>query len=366
MILFKCATFVQLMNAIQIKRTMFADVDADIVFSKITDFSGIVDNVKACGVFRNVFETDDTLQWNAQFKTLPQKERERLTLHPDELFKGIDFGTYTELFLGVPYPSDILLYYHLINHGSSLKVNFYEEAQITYLLDWNKKVASSKINHDLYKEKRFTANRGKCYLYEPDMYVGNGFGHLTVQIPKIDCDEETKALYNSVFGYCEFPPEKYIFLEENFIGDGNAVTDIDCLDELAEYVGKDNIIVKMHPRSPHDRFSHRGYKLFPQSTLPLEMFVLNSDISDKVLVTISSGSGVSPSVMFSKKVYSLNLFKYMLIGKNFHVREPNFNLYFNKLMKTINKDSVSIFCPANGEAFRESIIYIEGGLANNG
>lgn len=364
MILFKCATFVQLMNAIQIKRTMFADVEADVVLNKITDFSGIVDNVKACGVFKNVFETDDTLQWNTDFKTLPRKERERLTKRPDELFEGSNFGNYTELFLGVPYPSDILLYYYLINHGSRLKVNFYEEAQITYLLDWNTKVAVSKVNHDLYKERRFTANRGYCYLYEPDLYVGKGFGDLTVQIPKIECDEETKSLYNSIFGYCELPEERYIFLEENFIGDGNMVTDIDCLDELAEYVGKENVIVKMHPRSPHDRFTHRGYKLFPESKLPLEMFVLNSDVSDKVFVTISSGGGVSCDVMFRKSVYSINLFKYMLIGKNFHVREPNFNRYFDKLMKAVNADTVSTFRPTNAEAFREVIRYVEGGLEN--
>ena len=70
MILFKCATFVQLMNAIQIKRKLFADVQADVVLNKITDFSRIVDNVRDSGIFRKVIETDDTLQWNTDFKSL--------------------------------------------------------------------------------------------------------------------------------------------------------------------------------------------------------------------------------------------------------------------------------------------------------
>lgn len=364
MILFKCATFVQLMNAIQIKRKLFANVQADVVLNKITDFSRIVDNVRDSGIFRKVIETDDTLQWNTDFKSLTYKERKKLAKKPDELFSGCDFGEYTELFLGVPYPSDILLYYYLINHGGSLKVNFYEEAQITYLLDWDKKAAVAKIDNDMYGHRSFTANRGSCYLYEPELYVGKGFEDNIVQIPKIECDEETKRIYNSIFGLCQLPEEKYIFLEENFIGDANMVTDIDCLDQLAEYVGKDNIIVKMHPRSPYDRFTHRGYKLFPESKIPLEMFVLNSDVSDKVFVTISSGGGVSCDVMFSKSVYSINLFKYMLIGKNFHVREPNFNMYFDKLLETVNADSVSTFRPDTADAFRETIRYIEGGLAN--
>lgn len=361
MLLFKCATYVQLMNAIQIKRSLYPEVEADVVLSSISDFSKISKNLRNLNIFRKVICTSENFETNTQFKIKSPAERKRITQNPQNIFGEIPKDKYTDFFIGVPYAYDILLYYYLVKNGCQPTVHLYEEAQITYLLDWTAKIAVSGVFHEEYGADSITRCSKNCLLYEPDLYVGRGFSSF-VTIPKISCDEETKRIYNSLFEYSTMPQEKYIFLEENFIGDANCVTDIDCLDELARYVGKENITVKMHPRSPHDRFTHKGYKLLTESKVPLEMLILNNDVSDKVFVTISSGGGVSCDVMFDKPVYSINLFKFMLIGKNFHVRETNFNKYFNRLMERINKNDISIFCPTNSEEFAEVIRYLEGGL----
>ncbi len=362
MILFKCATLVHLMNAIQIKRKFYTNTGADVILSGLTDFSTVVPKLMKSGIFRNVIVSTDNQLLDETIRSKSEFERRKLTRKPDYLFEDMSLdGKYTELFLGIPYAFDILLYYYLVRKGNSLSVSFYEEAQTTYLRNWTNKIKSANLFNEQYGSKSFLNVLKNVYVYEPELYMGIGVENL-IKIPKIECDNETKKIFNSVFEPEVLPNERYIFLEENFIGDNNYVTDIDCLDDLAEFVGKENISVKMHPRSPFDRFAHRGYKLCTTMRLPLELLILNNDISDKVFVTISSGAGVSSQVMFDKEVKSINLYKYMLIGKNFHVREPVFNKYFDKLMEKINDNCVTIFRPENREEFVELIRYLDGGL----
>lgn len=369
MLLFKCATSTQLINALQIKRTLFKDSIADVILSRITDFSSITEKLKDCGLFRRVIETKDTIQFYQEFRELSQEDRLKMTLHPESVFGSVfelKNEEYTELFLGVPYPDDILLYYYLIKRGNPLKLNFYEEAQTTYLRDWGKRMRDSGISHQKYGNKSILKSEASVYLYKPELYFGTGYADSLVRIPGIECDEETKNLFFSIFEQQEIPKEKYIFFEENYISENNMVMDIDCLDELAKYVGKDNIIVKAHPRShvKFDRFTPRGYKLMPQSKFPMEMLLFSDDIDQKIFVTISSGSGVSGSVMFKKTIPSINLFRHMIGGKNYHVREPSFNQYFHSLMLDANADCPHIFAPRNTEEFKEVIIYLEGGIIN--
>lgn len=53
--------------------------------------------------------------------------------------------------------------------------------------------------------------------------------------------------------------------------------------QLAEKVGKDNILVKKHPRSTVHIFEEKGIAVDTNSSAPFEAIQLNNDMSDCIL-----------------------------------------------------------------------------------
>ena len=94
--------------------------------------------------------------------------------------------------------------------------------------------------------------------------------------------------------------EKYIFFEDG-ARDWNDSTDVDLMQKIAEIVGKDNIIVKTHPRNPENRFAKLGFKTNTNTSVPWEVIASNIDIENKVLITMFSQSVITPDVLMGKK-----------------------------------------------------------------
>lgn len=344
MLLFRCCTLVHLFNAIHIKNCLFPNEKADIILNKIADFSSIVPLLEKQNLFQNIFQTDDSLKNQIKSKSDAKK-----------YFKKYNFSNqYNELFIGVPYSTDIYLFDFLKQTNPNLKLSCYEEGQITYLLNWYLKIKlSCGSNEKLLK--KCLQHTHKCYLYVPSLYCGNGFESKLEIIPQVSSKE---YVFQEIFPKVDIPKEKYIFLEENFFGDYNCATDIDCLDYVSEIVGKENVIVKLHPRGNCDRFSPRGYKVFPYNNLPWEYILLMCNSAHKIILTISSGGSITGNTMFANITSSINLFKYINIGSNFHVRERNFRIYFQKLMEYANKDIPTVFCPSNNQELQEIIKFV--------
>ena len=80
------------------------------------------------------------------------------------------------------------------------------------------------------------------------------------------------------------------------------------VNKIAEVVGKENIFVKIHPRNKVNRFQKLGYVTNQNTEIPWEIIALNIPISEKVLLTIASGSALTSLVNMSsvpKKIVML-------------------------------------------------------------
>ena len=77
-------------------------------------------------------------------------------------------------------------------------------------------------------------------------------------MPKIDAgDAAFRSLVNRAFGYeisTDRYDRKYLFFEESFFADHYPINDPELVDRLAQRVGKENLMVKIHPRNPVNRF----------------------------------------------------------------------------------------------------------------
>lgn len=116
-----------------------------------------------------------------------------------------------------------------------------------------------------------------------------------------DCLE----LVNRIFSYHELQDDyskKVIFFEESYAGDGKAIDDIELLNILSDAVGKNNVMVKIHPRNSTNRFLKLGYSTNKNINIPWEVILLNEDFSNTVFVTIASNAAMNPFFLFNKKI----------------------------------------------------------------
>jgi hypothetical protein len=137
--------------------------------------------------------------------------------------------------------------------------------------------------------------------------------------------------------------KKYIFFEDGYI-DWDEGEDIRIVQELASVVGKENIMVRIHPRNPRNRFAELGYKTNQDTSIPWEILAMNIDIQDKVLITMYSQSVLTPDILLGKKAKSLILCK---LEKNFENSDHMLFDYMNR--RYYSKDRANYIVPENME-----------------
>ena len=132
------------------------------------------------------------------------------------------------------------------------------------------------------------------------------------------------------------------------------------LDEIASYIGKENIAVKLHPRTKANRFSMRGYNVIGQSNIPWEIALMNNDLSDKIFLSNVSTASLSSALLFDELVSSINLFNLLPFDNSLYVRQRNFKDSYDKIIEKYNSEYLSVFQPRSMEELKEIILYVNG------
>ena len=129
-------------------------------------------------------------------------------------------------------------------------------------------------------------------------------------------------LCNCIYDYLnvQSSPDKYderfIFFEESFACEGNPINDLQLLQQISDIVGKNNIVVKTHPRSTEERFKKNGFKTNTNTVVPWEIVALNlTNIEEKIFIGVCSGSMFNPKLIFDLNVNVVSL--HQLIPREF-------------------------------------------------
>lgn len=124
--------------------------------------------------------------------------------------------------------------------------------------------------------------------------------------------EPCRERINRIFSYDELIDDyrkKIIFFEESYAADGKMIDDIELLEHISKIVGKENIIVKIHPRNPTNRFAEKGYITNTNISIPWEVIVLNLNCKSTIFITMASNAAMNPFFLFGKKNRAILLFK---------------------------------------------------------
>lgn len=145
------------------------------------------------------------------------------------------------------------------------------------------------------------------YLYHPE-FADYEVPFKRERIPALG--QKNISLYKQIFGYNDTLaiPEKFIYFDGAGTEDGLYGNDKELLETVAKIVGKENLLVKVHPRSSSEWYIQNGYHINNNTSIPWEVYCLDEEnLNNKVLISVFSTALVSPYLYFnySNKVISL-------------------------------------------------------------
>ena len=92
--------------------------------------------------------------------------------------------------------------------------------------------------------------------------------------------------------------EKYIFFTSICdFENGEPIGEYELVCKVADFVGKENLLIKTHPRDTRTIYEDNGFTVDKNSSIPWEAIQLSRDFSDKVFLTATSGSVLAGSFM---------------------------------------------------------------------
>ena len=339
-----CPTLLSLMNSIVTQLTVNKYYPADIVFEDTSDFSEISRKLMKHGIFENCYFYD-FLEGKAKYSAMMQEEKHKVDRKPSRLFRLPAFvHTYSDLCVNLDSYAPKFFYYGLLEKGMSPKVHFVSEGTATYSMDFANTM-NDKMDHDHYGEKAFLKNIQNVYMYKPELYTGGADFITLVNLPEYSTlPEEVHNKIAEIFGTPDPIQEKLIFFEGAFWGDGMLVDELELLFAIADHIGKENIIIKRHPRNTIDRFTPLGFKVMPNQTLPWEVMIKDIDLSEKVLVSVASFTCFSAMEMYGRISRSL-LLQNIMRGRVYFLENAGYKRFFRTAEQLFNAEKIVSWNP---------------------
>lgn len=300
-----CNTYFQLIEAIQLKNTLFLHESVTVVFSDHSrNAENIIKQIKSLDVFEQCFFWSSFKKMKEQEKNSHENRRLLLCEINGKNGYGNPFesGICDELIYYNQFDNLKVVFAELYEKNPQIKVSRFEEGIFSYA-DGEYLAKKDKIVNPLRKilgKKTLLECQQNFYCFYPELYEG----HLNpVQIPRIEADGKTAQVLSKLFDTSTAVyPQKYIFFSSVFDFEGGApVGELEVIKKAAALVGSENLIVKVHPRDSIDRFVSAGLNVDKNSAIPWEAIQLGRDFSDHVFLTVNSGSVLSVSMLQEKK-----------------------------------------------------------------
>lgn len=352
-ILMVCNTVYQIMVAVQLRHAFFQKENVHIIISDhMNNSSTIVENVRKSNFFNEVIHIKNKkkrIKQGCKFYSLKHlfyKIKE--TINNLKIIKR-QINTksyYTHLCV-----SNISIFTILLRHTLSKKnkihLSIFEDGFATYCNSFKKSDKASLI-HRMLNKRGMLGTAEQLFLFNPYLLEWDFEGQI-IQIPKFsNKNNEVKSILNQIFKFenikDDYSKIKYLFLEESFFADGFNVNDVEIVQNLVQQVNVNDILVKLHPRNAVNRFASLGIKTNINFEIPWELIILNQDISQITLITISSSSALTPFLIFDLPVKSISLLK-MLSQK-----PGNMNGELGVFMQKIYNTYPDIFLSPENEA----------------
>lgn len=212
-------------------------------------------------------------------------------------------------------------YSELLKHNEKLEVVGYVEGYSSYIVNLNEVYKRLSAKHRIinflagvFTYRKYIKKFDRIFAHYPKMIMYSLADHVD-DITNWDiCQEkEFQEMLFDIFGYSSIEnkiSEKFIFFEECFSEDNGRQEDFKLVEYLAKLIGTENFVVKRHPRNKINRFEKMGIKTLSNQEIPWEVYALDSNQPEHILLTHSSGAGLNFRFLTSKSDKTILLYRY--------------------------------------------------------
>lgn len=356
MVLFRVTSHHQFITALFIKMHFLENEAADIFLSDTVDFNFVKENLSKTNIFRRVKILKDKEAVRFYLSKTFDERREFTREVPNMWDIKLD-TTYDSYYFGHNILANKLFYYYLITCQQAPATYSIEEGVGSYLIDMIGAGNGDGFDHSYYKSNSILAKMKNQFLYLKNSTLYTPMRKI-IQIPPAT-DNIKKAL-TDIYGGLKLPDERIIFIAQCFYFQGLPSNEIELINIISDLVGRDNIIVKTHPRATEDNFSYRGFKVMEQTTIPWEVYSMLDGLKNKICVSIFSTSLLLPYCLYRNISPTFALSKLFVGDTN-----PFFDYslqkdFVDKAKVEINSRSRQLFIPANIVELQEHLAYMKG------
>lgn len=301
-VLFFCNTYYQVIVAMQLRLTEYRDCEAGLCLTNHSAGSEeVYSRLKSTELFDEVFywENRDSVRGAFGLKKIfklmqicaPPKINNRFGNYDTVIFFNISYATY-ELVHSLSAgdrPVRLLRMEEGLATCSSLHSHGWRDTLQLRVLD------------DLWRirgRSRLADKVEGFYCFLPEL-CDAGFPLPLKRIPSVlDNKDELVALLKYVFDYRDSKiSQDYIFFASSLDADGKGVGETDMVMSLAKLIGKENLLIKKHPRDSRTVYEDAGLSVMEDSNIPWEIVQLCQDLSGKTLLTCTSGAPLTVSAL---------------------------------------------------------------------
>ncbi len=339
-----CQTYYQLIVCVQMRKTVLKDDEVTLV---LTDSSNnmevIAGRIEAENIFDRVFFAAGTREKTQEFSAAKNKlYRFFQYFFPGKLTSFLPKDHYDLLLTYNLNWYTFMLFTALCRYNSDIGVCQFEEGLISYSVD--PRAFDMPYFGKIWRIKRLLKQQiifdriDRFYCFFPELYHGQ---FTAVQIPKIQSEDAgMRDLYIRLFDIDQQKVvyrQKYVYFASMIDSelDGSSNGELELVRRIADIVGKENLLVKMHPRENQpSRFIDLGIAVDTNSNIPFEILQLVHDFSANVFITAMSGAviNMAPVLTDMPQIY----FLHRLLGAQTATIRRNGDM-FEKLINQLNQ-----------------------------
>lgn len=331
-ILLLCTTHYQLLVLLQLKNTILKNDTCDIALINLN--------------FDDKSLVKEALTKELKFRKVLFLENTTSKMRKSSLFFRCCFGkknpTNYDCFFSFNY--DILahaIFADLYRNNRRIECYQFEEGLLSYITRWKKTKFLSflyLIRALLFKKNPRSIIK-KFYCFEPKLYEGC---FVAEQIEKICIDRFSKVLKMIYPNITNVYGDKIVYLSSIYDKEGGeSIGEFGMIANLSKTIGKDNLVVRLHPRDERDKYN--AFFLDPNKNAPWEAITILLGLNNLVISSFS-GSLLNLSILLSDSgnyLYTYNLFDTKNVLSNNYKRAL---IYFiqkikNKKLFVINDEN---------------------------
>lgn len=277
---------------------------------------------KARSIQRKVRFLYSSIFGSKHFSNVEKKEIDRLFYYNDDYYL-------------------LWLFASITKHNTNIELNRIEEGPISYCVDpispeESKLLKCTNVFRKILKKPIFKQDGISFYCFNPELY----YGSLEPRsVPKISSkDKSLSEILCRIFDINNEDVQydkKFVFFTSMIDKEkGVPGGELFILSLISKVIGKENVIVKKHPRDEADEYSSFGYKVDSYSRVPFEIIQLLFNFKDYVFITTLSGSVLSINSIIEKPPNIMFVYKLYPQKENDFINKwgPQYEIIINKLM----------------------------------